>query len=288
MARTVQEIYDAMVVEKNSNLTLSGLQPNIDSAQTLLSDLTSTSKVAIWRLLFFTMAIAIWTHEKIFDLFREEIEETGANLITGTARWYHAESFKYQHGDPLVWDGKKYIYDTIDSSKQIIQRAAVADAGWQLRIKVAKLDQDELPIPLDTGEKAGFENYIRQIKFAGTNTSIINENADLLHLDYLIHYDPLVLASNGTLIADPAVEPVKDAINNYIQNLPFDGVLYLSELTDHVQAAEGVVNPVLQDAFGTFGEPSLTSFLGAGKYKSDAGYMTLSAGTIFTYAPFNE
>ena len=50
MARTIGEIYDLLVAEKNNQPTLAALQPAIDDEQTLLSDLTSASKVAIWRL----------------------------------------------------------------------------------------------------------------------------------------------------------------------------------------------------------------------------------------------
>ncbi len=86
MARTVKEIYNEMVLEKQSMSTLNGLHPGIDNAQTLLTDLTTQSKVTIWRLLFFVTAVGIWIHEKLFDKHKEEIEIRANELITGTAK----------------------------------------------------------------------------------------------------------------------------------------------------------------------------------------------------------
>ena len=54
--------------------------------------------------------------------------------------------------------------------------------------------------------------------------------ADLLKVAYTIYYDPLVMNSDGELIADDTIKPVELAINNYIQNLPFNGILNLNKL----------------------------------------------------------
>ena len=67
MARTIQQIYDAIITEKQNMTALNALQPSVDNAQTLLSDASSSSKVAAWRLLFWVVAAAIYLHEVIFD-----------------------------------------------------------------------------------------------------------------------------------------------------------------------------------------------------------------------------
>lgn len=273
MARTVKEIYNEMVLEKQQMTVLSSLQPSIDNAQNLLSDLTTQSKVAIWRLLFFVTAVAIWVHEKLFDRHKAEIEIRANELITGTARWYREQCFVFQYGDAIQWVDNKYTYPRVNPANQIIKRAAVIEAGGQVRIKVAKLDTDGLPAPLSVAEITAFKAYIGQIKFAGTSISVISRDADLLKVSFDVVYDPLVMNGIGELIIDPSVKPVESAINDYIQNLPFNGVLNLTSLTDAVQQAEGVIDPVLNGAAAKYGR--LAYQVIDKKYNADAGHMKI-------------
>ena len=74
MARTILEILDDIITEKETHAELDNLQPKPDNSQTFLDDLTTTSKVAIWRLWAFTTAVAIFAHEKIFDSHKLEVE----------------------------------------------------------------------------------------------------------------------------------------------------------------------------------------------------------------------
>lgn len=272
MARTISEIYNEMVAEKESMSSLSDLQPNIDDSQTLLSDLTSTSKVAVWRLLLWIVAFGIWTHEVIFDAHKAEIKARAKELITGTRLWYRDQSLIYQHGDALVWNGQKYLYEFPDESKQIIKRCAVIEGGGQVRIKVAKVVSDE-PAKLDASEESAFSAYTEKIKFAGTNILIISEDADLLRIYMSIKRDPLVLNADGSLISDGATFPVNDAINAYIKNLPFDGVLSLSALVDAVQAAQGVVDPKLVSAEAKYGDLTYANI--DREYTANAGHMKI-------------
>ena len=103
MARTVQQIYDEMIAEKESMAVLNTLQPNTDSAQTLLSDLTSSSKVAVWRLIFFVMAVGIWTVEKLFDEHVIWIENRATEMIVGTAVWCRVQAMEYKQGESLSY-----------------------------------------------------------------------------------------------------------------------------------------------------------------------------------------
>lgn len=272
MARTITEIYDEMVAEKQSMPTLQGLQPAIDHSQTLLNDLTSKSKVAIWRLLFFVVAVAIWVHEVIFDKHKAEIEARANEVIPGTAKWYRDQCMLFQYGDPLVYLNRIYQYATIDETKQIIKRTAVIEANGQVRIKVAKL-ANGLPVPLSTSELTAFSAYVNQIKFAGTNIAIISHPADKLKISYDVTYNPLVMNGNGELIENTSIKPVEDAINNYIQNLPFNGILNLTKLTDAVQMAKGVIDPVLNSAEATYGNLAYAPILK--NYNANAGYMEI-------------
>jgi len=282
MARSIGTIYDEIIAEKNNNTALNGLQPNIDDSQTLLNDLSTTSKVAIWRLWAFVIAVAINIHEKVWDLFKAEIETRAEEVPTGTPLWYYNEGLKFQYGDSLIWSGTQYNYATVNEALQVVKLLAVVDAGFQVRIKAAKLDGGGNPIPLSAAELSAFEGYILKIKFAGTATSVTSAAADDLKVDYFIKYNPLLMAPDGSLLSDPATFPVIEAINAYASGLPFNGVLSLMELTDAVQQATGVLDVTLNSAFSKFGALAYTTI--NKDYTPDAGYLVLDEGaSLFTY-----
>lgn len=287
MARSKEEIFDDMIEDKESGASLLELQPEPDSAQTLQADLTSTSKVAIWRLIYFTIAAAIAFHETIFDRHKADVEAIADALITGTVRWYQEEAFKFQLGDDLVFiinettGNGKFQYLVEDEDKQIIERASVSESGRQVVIKVAKLVAD-VPAPLDTSELAAFNAYVVEIRFAGTNTLVISAPPDDLQLDLRVFYDPLVLDANGESLETPGVFPAEDAIDDYIGNLPFDGVYSNTDLVDAVQEADGVSDPRLDEARARFGANPFTIIIDT--YIPNAGYLKRDVpGSNITY-----
>jgi hypothetical protein len=287
MARTIEQIYAALVFEKINQPTLISLQPAIDDEQTLLSDLTTPSRVAVWRLWLFITAVAIYVHETLWDLFKAEVEEIASKAVAGTPRWYQEQCFKFQYGDTLQWIDNKYQYSIIDPTKQIVKRAAVVEVGNQVRIKVAKLSGSAV-VPLTSAELAAFDAYIHQIKFAGTNTATLSRVPDLLKVYFKIYYDPLVLTPTGALITDAGTFPAEAAIQNYIANLPFNGDLVLTNLVDAVQVAVGVVNPILLSAEAKYGALPYATIVE--KYNPDAGHMAIDPAfllsTTITYVPY--
>ena len=272
MARELTEIYNELVAEKNTFTTLNGLQPAIDDSQTLLNDLSTTSKVAIWRLVFFVVAVGIWTHENIFDLHKAEIEALAAEFIGGTVEWFQFECLKFQLGDTLQFINQKFSYPIIDETKQIDDRCAIDEVAGQLRIKVAKLDPT-LPVPLSTPELNAFKAYVDEIKFAGVNVFVTSGIADQVRLTMKVVYNPLALSATGEDIDNPGVFPVEDAITAHVSNLPFNGVLNLTSLTDSVQAVGGVVDPILLTIDAKFGALPYAAVVE--NYKADAGYLEI-------------
>ena len=59
MARTINAIFSEMLEQKNNTPALSSL--------------TSSSATAIWRLLFYVVAFAIYVHESLWDEYRKEV-----------------------------------------------------------------------------------------------------------------------------------------------------------------------------------------------------------------------
>ena len=235
MARTIQEIQELIYQAK--------------AQEPALNELNSTSKVAIWRLWVYIIAVAIWSLEKLFDLHRADIDKRLAKLKPHTARWYRSKALAFQYGFDLLPDSDKFnnqghTEEAIEASK-IVKYSAVIESKneGRLIVKIAGEQGDTLQ-PITDAQKQSFEAYLQEIKDAGVRLSVVNYQPDILHLQMKIVYDPLVLDSNGQSIIH-ATHPVETAIKDYLKRLPFNGELVLAHLIDALQQAEGVKIPHL-------------------------------------------
>lgn len=275
MARTINEIYDEIVAEKENQAVLDGLTPNPETALDLLNQLTSGSKVAIWRLWAYITAVAIWTHEQLFEIFKAEAEAIAAAAPAGTARWYQKKVFEFQYGDTLTYVNNQYVYATITPANQIVKRCAVQDRGdGVVVIKVAKAG----PVPLLSAEKTALEGYIAKIKFAGTRVAVVSLAADEIDIEYDIYYDPIVpLATLQSAL--------QTAIESFASNLEFNGEFRVTKFTDALQAVTGVIDPVFVAATATPDAGSPANFTVS--YQPTAGYVDFAdtAANMFNFIP---
>ena len=235
MARTIQEIQTLILQAK--------------AQEPALNELNSTSKVAIWRLWVYIIAVAIWSLEKLFDQHRADIDKRLAELKPHTARWYRSKALAFQYGFDLLPDSDKFnnqghTEEAIEASK-IVKYSAVIESKneGRLIVKIAG-EQGEQLQPITDVQKQAFEAYLQEIKDAGVRLSVVNYQPDVLHLQMKIIYDPLVLDSNGQSIIH-ATKPVEETIKSYLKRLPFNGELVLAHLIDALPQAEGVKIPHL-------------------------------------------
>ena len=276
MARTIQEIQTLILQAK--------------AQEPALNELNSTSKVAIWRLWVYIIAVAIWSLEKIFDIHRADIDKRLAELKPHTARWYRSKALAFQYGFDLLTDGDKFnntghTEEQIEASK-IGKYSAVVESPneGRLIVKIAG-EQGEQLQPITDAQKQAFEAYLQEIKDAGVRLSVVNYQPDVLHLQMKIVYDPLVLDSNGQSIIH-ATKPVEEAIKSYLKRLPFNGELVLAHLIDELQQAEGVKIPHLVLAqskhIGTNGNYGAFEAIEISKIPT-AGYFTIDNFNDITY-----
>lgn len=276
MARSISTIYEAIIAEKESQSSLDGLLPANEEYTTFLSDLSSASKVAIWRLWAYITAVAIHTHEVVYDLFKEEVQAIADAAAPGTPAWYQKKVLEFQYEDSLVYQDFQYIYDPIDEDARIITRCAVQErSDGAVLIKVAKDVSDE-PAPLITAEKNALESYVAKIKFAGTRVAVLSQAADVIDLDYAIYYDPLIPLA--TVKAN-----LQAQMDAFLAQLDFNAEFRITRFTDFLQQAEGVVDPVFNSA-------SVTPDGGSAqavqiRYLPVAGYFEYAdtAANMFTY-----
>jgi hypothetical protein len=273
MARTTQIIFDEMKAEA---LTLS------TGNATLTAMFNNTSKVAIWKVLFYAIAYCIMVFEKIQDNFIKEVNTTIANEKRGTLTWYNTIAKLFQYGYSLPADSDTYdntalTQNQIDTSR-IIKNAAVIEQQltptvFGLRIKLAKTVGADLG-PLTTSELNAFKAYIERVKFAGTRISCSTSNPDDLKLDLKVYYNPLILDASGARLDGTNATPIKSAIDYFMKNLPFNGQLVLEHLTDHLQTVDGVSIPHIilsQARYGALPYSPIDMI-----YNPDSGYVRIT------------
>lgn len=238
MARSVQDIQTEILQAKAN--------------EPALAELNSTSKVAVWRLWIYITAFVIHTLERIFDQHKKEVSEALSELKPHTARWYRNKALAFQYGFDLIEDSDKFdnagsTEEQITNSK-IVKYSAVTESDTESRliVKIATEQGGELQ-PITAGQKASFEAYMNEIKDAGVRLTVISYPADKLQLSFKVVRNPLVLDEQGNNILI-GTNPVQEAINNYLKNLPFNGELSLMKLIDAIQQVEGVEDLALLEA----------------------------------------
>jgi hypothetical protein len=237
MARSVTEIYDEIIAYKDSQSALAGLAPQQDNEQQLLAAITSNSKVALWRLWAYTIAVCLHLHEVIWDIYVAKIESLVAATFIGTVAWYRTMVLEFQYTDTVEYNEttKQYGYPVLDTAKRIVKRCAIQERpSGVLTFKVAKEDGSSL-IGLTNDEQLALVAYIRKIRFAGTRFTVVTGAGDFIYITGNVHFD--AQTPQQTVMVQ-----VEAAINNYIANLDFDSDLFLSKVVDAIQSVDAVVD----------------------------------------------
>lgn len=230
MARTIDTIFAQIINEKESRQELDALD--------------STSSTAIYRLWAYVTAAVIFTLETLFDLFKSEVLGIIAVQKPGSLLWYRMMCLGYKPGVALIVDNGRVGYPPEAADvPSLIAQCSVREAADGLVIKIAKEVNDELE-PLSITEQNSFSAFLAAIKYAGTRTRVINSPAELLQINAVVFYDPLLLTPAGTVINGPE-KPVESAIQEYLRNLPFDGRLKITTLIDIILAVEGVLDVLI-------------------------------------------
>ena len=271
MARTVAQIKQSMLDAKNADPTL--------------STLTSTSQTAKWNLYYFIVASCIAIFEQLQDIFKTELETIASTAAPSTPQWTRNKVLKYQKGDVAELNTTTYVieYPTINTANQILTRCAVITApNRTVLIKVAKGNP---PTPVSVGELAELQSYVETFNPAGIAFTIINENSDKMEVAATIYY-------NGQYSAVIATNVVA-ALNSYMANLPFNGVISTQAVVDAMQAVDGVISVSLARilvrkhsvAYGAgVTLYNLSTGVDAVQYQTIAGYVVEETTATHTFA----
>lgn len=281
MARSINDIFEQIKARAIQ------LATDANNA-TAIAMFNNSSKVAIWKLLFFACAFGIWSLEKIFDLFRTETDDRISLLKPHSARWYAQKAKDFQYGYNVV-SGEDFYDNTLLTEAQItaskiIAYSAVTKQTRGIRIKVAKLVAG-VKTPLTGGELTAFTAYMEEIKDAGVILLITTGNADDLKATLRIYYDAQILTNTGARIDGTSATPVQDAFNSYLDELPFNGLFVPQLMIDHLQAVSGVII-VRDDAWSARYGALPYSGIDV-EYTPDAGYLKLPTpgDLLLTFIP---
>ena len=151
----------------------------------------SESATAIWNWIVDAVVSAIYNFELIIDIFKADIEDKIAKKRLGSLDWYIQKSKEFQLGDDIVFFEDGQIgYAAIDENKQIIAFATASEANDIVKVKIAKLVNQELA-PLTSEEQLQFTNYMEKIMLAGTKMETVSLLPDSIKVIADIYYDPI-------------------------------------------------------------------------------------------------
>jgi hypothetical protein len=236
--------------------------------------LTSPSKVAFYRLITFVIAVAINILEQVIDIYQATIESTVAKGSPASAPWFQDKILKFQYSSNVATPQVVSIdqstfeiaYPIVNPNLRIITRCAVITTGNKsVSIKVAKSNP---PTPLSSPELVALTAYVSAHGDAGITYSIVNLPADLISITAKVVYN----GQYSTVIS----QAVKAAINLYLANLPFNGILRVSAIEDAIQAVTGVVDVIIVTVTGRPSDiayPGTIVSSGSFTYQAKSGYL---------------
>jgi hypothetical protein len=194
------------------------------------------SFISIESILFYIIAFAINVKEQIFDAHKDEINSILDAKMPHRRQWYRNKVLRFQYpGRELEPDSDLYDNSGLTASEiedfEVVKFCAVNETVAKLRIKVAKGIPGSRE-PLSAQEETALSYYIAEIKDAGVNIELINQQADNFFINAKVFYNPLIL--------DPSDTPVEDALTAYVSELEFNGELSQMAVEDVIQNVPGV------------------------------------------------
>ena len=228
MSRTIKEIYNEAVAERNRRLEL--------------AEFASDSKLSVMNGILWVVAAAIYSFETLLDVFAVDISEAINGRINGTPAYYANALLQYQQGDELTVreDGLAFGYPNVDETKRIITQVSYVEStddrnlDSKLILKVATGTKGNLSaIPPE--DLVPINAYIGKLKFAGTRVEVISTKGDVLIPRLTVFHD-------GAVPESEVYDAIEEQLNAYMMEIDFDAAVYVSRLTDAVRRAEHVTD----------------------------------------------
>lgn len=238
------------------------------------------SKASVESVLFYIFACAAWVIETLFDDHKRDVNACIEEILPHRPKWYRDKVLRFMKNKALVPDTD--IYDTEGMSEDDITAArfvkhAVAvenkDASI-LTIKVAG-ENGGKRCKLDAETETQLAAYIGEFKDAGVRINLVNIDADTFNCEVDIYYDPI-------LLPEEVEADCRETIQNYIENLPFNGEYTNMSLVDELQQIDGVKIVEFRGATTSANNKTAVTPINA-RYVPVAGYFKAGVITINKY-----
>ena len=195
------------------------------------------SPASIENRIFYAVAYAIWWVAQLFEAHKNEVNAELDKRLTPNKAWWRDKVLKFQFPNrDLISETDKYDNTGLTAEQieefQVVKFCAVEDTRAKVLLKVAKGEAGSRE-PISTDEVSALDTYVYRIKPAGIDYEIINRQADKIFATIDIYYNALALT--------PTDKPVETAFKEYVQTLPFNGLLSNTQLVDALQVVTGVV-----------------------------------------------
>lgn len=235
------------------------------------------SKVSVESVLFYIFAVSAWLLESFFDQHKAEVNARVDQIMPHRPKWYRDTVLRFIKNRVLIPDTDEY--DTSDMTEpeitaaQVVKHAVATENNDSsiLTIKVAGEDGGKR-VRLDAETEAQLLVYIREVKDAGVKITLVNTDADTFNCNIDVYYDPM-------LIPEEVEAACREAIKDYIENLPFNGEYTNMDLVDRLQTVEGVRIPEMKGASTSPAGDGVVIEIDA-RYTPLAGYFTVGDVTL--------
>lgn len=271
MARTIAEIKESITTDFMRNEDVAALY-GFAPGDTFT---THFSRVSIENLFFYIVACATWVLEQLFDRHRTDIENRIDTIMPHRPKWYRDKTLAFMQNRFLLPDTDRYDTAGMDENEIEAARVVKFAAAMEntdsslLTIKVAG-EKEGVRQPLDADTEKQLAAYIAEIKDAGVRINLVNRSADIFHCKVDIYYDPI-------LLSEEVENRCREAIRNYVENLPFNGEYTHMALVDELQKVEGTRIVELISASAEGSDDSVPIVIDT-RFTPSAGYFT--AGEI--------
>ena len=236
MSRTIRQIYEEAVAERNKRLEL--------------TEFSNDSKMSVLNGVAWMVAAVIYSFESILDVFAVDVSETLESRVNGTPRYYAEALLRYQKGDTLRVreDGLGVGYASEDPTKRIFTQVSYTEStdeknvDSKLILKVATGERGALR-EIGAEDVAQITAYVNRIKFAGTRIEVISRPGDVLIPRVTVYWD-------GAVPEAELYDALDEALRAYVMSIDFDAAVYVNRVWEAIRSVEHVTD-VWADAAAT-------------------------------------
>lgn len=247
------------------------------------------STTAVFNLIIYVVSLSMFTFESLVDALSNELDELSQQVPVGNPQWVRKQMLLFQYGDIIELDDDFIpTYPVFDESKQIVTHCSVQEEfSSEIKIKVAKTVTGT-PQELAAPELAALEDYYfgnadqQGIGFAGVRADFISTAPDQMAVTGICYY-------SAQFVESEVKTAVIAAIDNYLANLGFDGVVIMNQMVTDVENVPGVANFQISNVVGRAFDVLLNNGDNVpvnGTYQTVAGYIisetTLGATLVNT------